>query len=260
MRTTLLGAALLVGLTEAFGLCMHASEAAVPSKTPVVLELFTSEACSSCPPADRLLQSLDATQPFKGADLIVLSEHVDYWNDSGWIDPYSSKLFTARQQTYAEHFRLDGAYTPQVVVDGQRETVGGNLDGIRTAVAAAVRNPKIALTISNPVQDGNRLKFHLTSADLPRTEGPVTVYVALAENTVQSKVARGENGGRSLTHVAVVRAFVPAGTLKGGSLFSRDIALPLPPHGLPSGFRVIAFLQEEKSQKIVGATYQKLGA
>ena len=227
MRTTLLRAALLVGLTGVFGVCIHARAATSASKTPVVLELFTSEGCSSCPPADRLLQSLDERQPFSGADLVVLSEHVDYWNHGGWVDPYSSKLFSARQRSYAEHFNLDGVYTPQVVVDGQRETVGGNAVEIRNAVEAAIRHQKVALTLANAIRDGNRIRFHLTSADLPRAEGPVTVYVALAENKVQSNVAGGENGGRSLTHVAVVRAFAAVGTVRGGSSFSKDITIPM---------------------------------
>lgn len=237
---------------------IHASEATAASKTPVVLELFTSEGCSSCPPADHLLQSLDEQQPFSGADLVVLSEHVDYWNDGGWVDPYSSKLFSGRQRSYAEHFNLDSVYTPQMVVDGQRETVGGNAVEIRNAVEAAIRHQKVALTLANAVRDGNRIKFHLTSADLPGAEGPVTVYVALAENKVQSNVAGGENGGRSLTHVAVVRAFVPVGTVRGGSSFSKDITIPMPSGTGSSGFRVVAFLQDDKSDQIVGATYEKI--
>jgi hypothetical protein len=228
------------------------------SKTPVVLELFTSEACSSCPPADRLLQSLDEKQPFSRADLIVLSEHVDYFNGDGWEDPYSSKLFSARQRGYAERFGLDSVYTPQMVVDGQRETVGGNALAIRNAVEASMGNQKIALTLAGQVRDGNRIKFHLTSADLPAAEGAVTVYVAIAENKVQFNVAGGENRGRSLTHVAVVRTLASVGTVKGGSSFSKDITIALPAVAASSGFRLVAFLQQDKSRQIVGATYQKI--
>jgi hypothetical protein len=227
-------------------------------KTPVVVELFTSEGCSSCPPADRLLQTLDEKQPFPGADLIVLSEHVDYWNSSGWADPYSSRLFSARQRTYGEHFGLDSVYTPQAVIDGQLEMVGGNAVEIRKAVEAAIRNQKVALTLANAVRNGNRIRFHLQSAGLPAAQGSATVYVALAENKVQSNVAGGENGGRSLTHVAVVRVLSQAGTVKGGSSFSRDITIPLPSGLASSGFRIVAFLQDEKSRRIVGATYEKI--
>ena len=258
MRKTLLRAILLGGLTGAIGVGIHARAAAGTSKTPVVLELFTSEGCSSCPPADRLLQALDEKQPFDGVELIVLSEHVDYWNGEGWTDPYSSKLFSARQQSYAEHFGLDAVYTPQAVVDGQREMVGGNAVAVRNAVEAVAREQKIGLTLGNAVRDGNRVKFHLTSADVPEAEGPVTVYIVLAENKVQSNVAGGENGGRSLTHVAVVRAFASVGTVKGGSSYSKDITVPVPSSVGSNGFRLVAFLQEDGSQKIVGATYEKV--
>ena len=258
MRRTLIRVAVLALQAGALGLWVHARAATNNVKTPIVLELFTSEGCSSCPPADRLLQTLDEKQPFNGADLVVLSEHVDYWNGGGWVDPYSSKVFSARQRLYAEHFGLDSVYTPQVVVDGARETVGGNAVEIRNAVAAATRDQKVALTLANAIRDSNRIKFHLTSADLPRADGPITVYVALAENKVQSNVARGENGGRSLTHVAVVRTFASVGTVKGGSCFSKDITIPIPLGGGSNGYRVVAFLQDDRSHKIVGATYEKI--
>jgi hypothetical protein len=257
MRNTRTRIAILVGLTGALVSWIHAKAAVSSTTTHVLLELFTSEGCSSCPPADRLLQSLDEKQPFTGADLVVLSEHVDYWNGDGWVDPYSSRFFSERQRWYAEQFGLDGVYTPQVVVDGQRETVGSNAGAIRNAVETATRSEKVTLTLSNPIRDGNRIKFHLTSADLPDGDGAATVYVALAENKAQSNVAGGENGGRSLTHVAVVRVLASVGTVKAGSSFSKDLVIPMPSHMPAGAIRVVAFLQADKSHKIVGAAQEK---
>ncbi|HSU31066.1 MAG TPA: DUF1223 domain-containing protein [Bryobacteraceae bacterium] len=258
MKRTLMRVAVPGVLTGLLGVWIHTDAATSNSKIPVVLELFTSEGCSSCPPADRLLQSLDEKQPFSGADLVVLSEHVDYWNGGGWSDPYSSRLFSARQRMYAEHFGLESVYTPEVVVDGQREAVGSNAVEMRNAVEASSRDQKVGLTLANTFRDDSRINFHLTSADLPGAEGSVTVYVALAENKVRSNVAGGENAGRSLAHVAVVRALLQVGSVKGGSSFSKDISVPMPSAVGSSGFRVLAFLQDDKSHKIIGATYQKI--
>ncbi len=258
MKKTLTRIAVMVGLTGVLGIWIHAKAATSLTKKPVVLELFTSEGCSSCPPADRLLQSLDEKQPFTGADLVVLSEHVDYWNGAGWVDPYSSRLFSERQRWYADQFGLGSVYTPQIVVDGQRETVGSNGLAIKNAVEKAAQSEKITLTLSNLVRDGNRIKFHMTSSDLGDADGAATVYVALAENTVQSNVAGGENGGRSLTHVAVVRVFTSAGTVKAGSSFSKDLVIPMPSRMGVGVVRVVAFLQTNKSHKIVGAAEEKI--
>jgi hypothetical protein len=258
MTNTLTRIALLTVLTGGFGVWIDAKAGTNAARTPVLLELFTSEGCSSCPPADRLLSTLDETQPFANAELVVLSEHVDYWNGDGWVDPYSSRLFSERQRSYAEQFKLDSVYTPEVVIDGERETVGGNAAGIKHAVELATRNQKLALTLSNPVRDGNRIKFHLTSGDLPGADAAAAVYVALAENKAQSNVAGGENGGRSLTHVAVVRLLAQVGTVKAGSSFSKDLALSMPARMPPTGIRVIAFLQDDKSHKILAAAQDKI--
>ena len=219
-----------------------------------------SEGCSSCPPADRLLEMLDQKQPFANVDLIVLSEHVDYWNGGGWIDPYASKFFTNRQNRYAEQFGLDSIYTPQRVVDGQLEGVGGNAVKAKADVEKAAAKKKVALQISNVSRNGNQLRFHITSADPAASAKASTLYVALAENKVQSAVRSGENAGRSLTHVAVVRALKPVGSVNGGSTFSQDFTLELPSGAgsFAQGLRLVAFLQVDKTQKIIGAAQSKL--
>ena len=204
------------------------------------------------------MESLDEKQPFSGADLVVLSEHVDYWNGDGWVDPYSSRVFSERQLRYADQFGLDSVYTPQVIVDGQRQTVGGNAAAIRNAVGAVARTEKIALTLSNAARDGNRIRLHLTSGDLINNHGAATVYIAVADNKVQSSVPAGENGGRLLTHVAVVRVLSPVGSVKPGSSFSQDLVVRMPSPLSADGIRLVAFLQDNKSHKILGATEEKL--
>ena len=204
------------------------------------------------------MESLDEKQPFSGADLVVLSEHVDYWNGDGWVDPYSSRVFSERQLRYADQFGLDSVYTPQVIVDGQRQSVGGNAAAIRNAVGAVARTEKIALTLSNAARDGNRIRLHLTSGDLINNHGAATVYIAVADNKVQSSVPAGENGGRLLTHVAVVRVLSPVGSVKPGSSFSQDLVVRMPSPLSADGIRLVAFLQDNKSHKILGATEEKL--
>ena len=121
---------------------------------PVLLELFTSEGCSSCPPADQLLEKIDRDQPVPGTDLIVLSEHVDYWNRIGWTDPFSSSDFSRRQQAYAAQFGTDDIYTPQLVVDGEKAVVGGNWPMAARAIQQSLREPKIPVTIG-ATKNGN---------------------------------------------------------------------------------------------------------
>src|SRR5271155_5177976 len=173
------------------------------ARVPVLLELFTSEGCSSCPPADRLLEILDEKQPVAGADLIVLSEHVDYWDRLGWKDPFSSSLFTARQQDYTNRYNLDGVYTPQLVVDGRYGLVGSDGREASSAILRAMRERKVPISISNVSHDGNQVTAHIElHADQSLKGERGVLYVAIADNRAESEVSRGENAGRSLAHVA----------------------------------------------------------
>lgn len=226
-------------------------------RTPVVVELFTSEGCSSCPPADRLLQTLDRTQPIQNADLIVLSEHVDYWNDS-WKDPFSSSAFTKRQRAYGERFGLDSVYTPQVVIDGSAEGVGSNESLLKSGVQRALRQNKVAVSLTNVGVSGNQVRFHAHSDAAPGNKGAFTLYIALAAGEVRSDVKRGENAQRSLTHVAVVKDLVSAASLAPGAGFDGDLSIPLPLTLDRHGLRVVAFLQSDNSHAIVGAARTSL--
>ena len=187
------------------------------SRVPVLLELFTSEGCSSCPPADRLLQYLDTKQPVAGADLIVLSEHVDYWDRLGWRDPFSSPQYTGRQQEYASRFSRGGVYTPQLVVDGRFGFVGSDGPEAVSAIEKAIREPKISVTIGHVTRAGNQVAAHIelpASAQSPK-RGKAVLYVAIADTKVESHVTRGENGGHTLPYKHVVREMVLLGEWQG---------------------------------------------
>jgi hypothetical protein len=230
------------------------------ARVPVLLELFTSEGCSSCPPADRLLETLDRTQPVAGTELIVLSEHVDYWNRLGWRDPFSSSEFSARQREYASKFHLDSVYTPQLVVDGRVEIAGADGHQAMSAIESQRHEQKIAIALSNVVRTGSQVTADIKLPGTPPEKGKrsAVLYIALAENRVESQVARGENGGRRLAHVAVVRVFSQIGTISLGSPFTKEVTLPVGPGVGANGLRVVAFLQDSGSGIIMGAALQKL--
>src|SRR5271168_4894648 len=148
-------------------------------RTPVLVELFTSEGCSDCPPADSLLERLDRSQPVSGAELIVLSEHVDYWNDIGWKDPYSSHEFSIRQGDYAHRFRLDSAYTPQMVVDGDAQFVGSDERRAIQAIEGAEKAGKVSIALSSIRLEGNTLTVHVESGTLPSSASSKSANVLL---------------------------------------------------------------------------------
>lgn len=246
-----------LGLT--FGFAASLAFGADVARVPVLLELFTSEGCSSCPPADRLLEALDQKQPIAGADLIVLSEHVDYW-DGSWKDPFSSPKWTERQRQYVRRFGLQSSYTPQLVVDGQSELVGSVQGEAMQAIQSALGKQKVPLKLSEVSRDGGNIKVHLSFGQVQASgkEG-ADILIALADERAQSQVARGENAGRALRHVAVVQSLMVVGKVPAGEGFSSDFSLPLKAKaGVSGGLRVVAFLQDRVTGRVLGATQQKV--
>ena len=254
--------ALLVVSLFAAWLFVAASDAPrQESSSPVLVELFTSEGCSSCPPADALLQQLDRTQPVAGAQLIVLSEHVDYWNHIGWTDPYSSRFFSDRQSAYSDRFGLNSVYTPQMVVDGTTEFVGNDSHLASQAVQKSLAVQKIPVRISGISLDApNTLRAHVEAGGLPEASKArkAEVYLVVALNHAESQVLRGENSGHRLTHVGVVQSLTKIGSLEPGKNFSQDARVKLDSRTDLTNLRVIAFVQQAGQRQVLGAALERV--
>jgi hypothetical protein len=226
----------------------------VTTRSPVLIELFTSEGCSDCPPADRLLEKLDRTQPVGNADLIVLSEHVDYWDDIGWKDPYSSHEYSDRQAAYAKQLHLHTVYTPQMVVDGYTEFVGSDERRAINAAQNAAKAEKVPVAISSVHIDGNHgVIAHVEVGPLAPTAGTKSarVLIALADDSDQSSVRAGENAGRLLKHVAVLRSLTQVGTVDLSDPFSKDVRVSAA-NANPENLRVVAIVQEMAAGRVLG--------
>jgi hypothetical protein len=228
---------------------------------PILFELFTSEGCSSCPPADSWLQQLDSSQPIPGAQAIVLSEHVDYWNHDGWKDPYSSSALTERQSGYVHNLGLDTPYTPQVIVDGQSELKLNDPKQIGDVVLKAQKAPQVPISISAMSVEGSAPAILRASikADGSSNKHNADVFAAVALDRAESQVLRGENGGRHLSHVAVVQELVKIGKLEKGKTFDQDIQINLKPGLDPENLRLVVFVQETNYGDVLGSALQKMG-
>jgi hypothetical protein len=222
----------------------------------ILVELFTSEGCSSCPPADALLQKMDASQPVPGAQLIVLSEHVDYWDHDGWKDPNSSPALTQRQEDYVHALRLDTAYTPQIIVDGTGLLRPGDAQQFIKLFQGAAATPKIPVRIGDVNVDAGVLHARI-EAEGSSDKRNADVYVAVALDHVESQVLHGENGGRHLTHVAVVVQLTKIGKLQKGKSFDETIHLKLKPGTDPKNLRIVAFVQEPGPGRLLGAALRR---
>lgn len=191
-----------------FVLAGSATHAARAADRPVLIELFTSQGCNSCPPADALLGEL-ARRP----GVLALAFHVDYWNGLGWSDPFSSKLATARQNDYAQRLGKRSIYTPQLVVDGAEDAVGSDRAGIDTLIAAARRRDATGPTIEAATDAAGKRVVRLGGGVAARA----TVWLAGYDRSRVTPVGRGENGGRTLTEYQVVRSLVRLGDWTGAA-------------------------------------------
>lgn len=231
---------------------------------PILVELFTSEGCSSCPPADTMLANLDRMQPVAGAQAIVLSEHVDYWNHDGWSDPYSSSALTERQEEYVRRFKLNDAFTPEMVVDGATQFNGSDAHAAVHALEEARGNPKVPVRITSySLEEPKKLRVHVEAGALPAAlgVGKADVLVAVALDHAESHVMRGENKGRDLKHVAVAVAINKVGIVEEGKGtgaerggLSRDVVVKLPNAAELTNLRLIAFVQKPEGGAVLGAT------
>jgi len=215
---------------------------------PALVELFTSEGCSSCPPADRLLAEFVQQSPVDGVGVIALSEHVDYWDGLGWRDPFSSTQFTERQNRYAARFGPDKTYTPQMIVNGTSEFVGSD----RRAAVDALK--KVLARTSADV----RLSW--TSGTTPRqlaigVAGGASseVWLAVTEDGLTSDVRRGENAGRKLPHTGVARLMKKIGGTNAAGAFSDTVTIAIERGWSEPALRAVVFVQAARQGVISGA-------
>ncbi len=229
------------------------------TRNPILLELFTSEGCSSCPPVDAWVEKLNAAQPIAGAQLIVLSEHVDYWDQDGWKDPYSSGSLTARQSDYAHRLGLAEVYTPQVILNGSTLLQLNGWVQEKQALENAAAAPAVSVRIDSiKVEPGSPsiLQGHVVVSANPSVRRG-DVYVAVALDHAASQVLKGENQGRDLSYINVVEELAKIGKLEKGKSFEGDFHVKLEPGVDAKNLNVIAFVQEPGPGKVIGATMEK---
>jgi len=229
------------------------SEAA-DTRRPVVVELFSSEGCSSCPSADLVLRDLARAGSHGTAEIIALEEHVDYWNDLGWADPYSSTAWSARQRAYASVMGYRGVYTPQAVIDGIAEVVGSDKEGILEAITEAAKRPKARVLL---VRDADTLR--ITISELPQPLVEADVLFTTTEEGLSTAVPRGENAGTTIVHAPIARSMEKLGVIRAGEkTFAAEKVLPPIVDGKKK--KAIVLVQATGKKSMLGAAAITIGS
>jgi hypothetical protein len=207
-----------------------------------LVELYTSEGCSSCPPADQLMEKLQLENA--GKPVYVVAFHVDYWNQLGWKDKFSAAEFTARQRQYSDWMKLETIYTPQVVVNGVSEYVGSNERSIVKAIDASLnRATDNALTLKGRADSGKvQVAYEVTGSTKNKA-----LYLALVQKKASSHVMAGENEGRQLSHVQIVRELIPV------DITNKSTTINLPATLQQEGWELIGFVQNKGNGSITAA-------
>ena len=216
------------------------------AQTPVVIELFTSEGCSSCPPADALLVELSRKAPPGGTKLILLGEHVDYWNYIGWTDRFSSSAFSDRQNSYARQLHLASVYTPQMVIDGHLQLVGNGASEVYRTISRAAAEPKPA-QVSLEWESQQKIKVAVRAPANERAK----ILLAITEDGLSTSVGGGENGGRTLQHAAVVRELRDLGAASNGQ-FDANVNVAVHPDWNPAKLKAVVLVQDPGNGRILG--------
>jgi hypothetical protein len=245
---------LCAALAVAAVLSVPARGVAAGQKTPVLIELFTSEGCSSCPPADTFLQRLADTQPLEGVQVIALGHHVTYWDHQGWKDRFSALQFTGRQEQYGSALRVESIYTPQMIVDGRFQFVGSDTKAGRDALdrAAAMRHGDLTITVE--ASAANKLAVSVNAMGLPMLSGKnrADIMLAITEDGLRSNVRAGENNGRTLVHAAVVRRLTTIGEASGQDASARS-TVALDREWQRANLKAVAFVQERSTRHILAS-------
>jgi len=232
---------------------------AAAGRVPVVVELFTSEGCSSCPPADAVLGRLEREQSVPGVKIIALGEHVDYWNYLGWPDRFSAPIFSKRQTQYHERvFPRGVVYTPQVVVDGVAEALGSDPSAVRAAILEAATHVKLPMRVHAASAAGN---VTVTVGVDGVAERKAAIVLLLVEDGLTTDVQRGENRGRTLAHDRVARWIDTVAHVDAGSA-TRDVerSLAVGADWDVGRMRVVALLQDAASLAVLGAAESPISA
>jgi hypothetical protein len=209
--------------------------------SPSVVELFTSEGCSSCPSADKLVA---VAQKEFNENTIVLSYHVDYWDRLGWKDPFSKAAYTERQRQYAEHLHLESVYTPQAIVNGKTEFVGSNKKALWNAISNYNNADYIIIETETPQVSNQQLSIKYNYAPLQPNEN---IVLELVLKNATTQVKRGENGGATLSHINIVQEILQKNESKGTATFN------LPVNFIKENYMIVAFVQHKESFEITNA-------
>ena len=218
-------------------------------RTPVLIELFTSQGCSSCPEAEFYLAKLLRTQPLKHVRIIAVSQHVDYWDTRDWKDPFASAEHTRRQRRYAGKFKTD-VYTPQLVVDGTEHYVGSRRREVLSSIYRAGRREKAEIDLVAAWSESGSIDLSVSVGNVPEGSGDLELWTVVTEDGLSVQVEAGENRGRELHHDAVARHIGETGRIQAHQ--ARTVEIPVGADWDRNNLRVVAFIQDSRSRRVIG--------